>query len=691
MIGGEGTTYEMVEYFTLVERGEYVEDNKRYNEIYSELTQKERRNIVKCYDTLNEVFKDYPEVKDAIIHLKGAISQTGLHAGGVVISSKNIGEYIPLMKGSDTAVLSVCQTDMEGVMFYKGLKIDVLGLKSLSQIKLCMDLAGIDPSWFDEEDTSDSNVYKFLREGNTCNVFQMHKQTPTRMIKDYRVDDINGLTAVNASNRPGPLAKGSDGESMVDKYSKAVQTGKVIKLDNRIDNILEETKGVLLYQEQCQQLGMVMAGYSLGNADLRIRKVIGKKKVNQIPEIRNEFIYGRKSNKTDGIVTGMSHEKSDFCDGAVNRNFAEDLCRKVFKSMEEFAKYAFNKSHSSAYAFLSYQTAWLSLYYPVHWAVACMTLDANDGDAKEKITATLNSCKKRQIKVHPPDINKSKKGFSIEDSKDGKHEIRYGLLAVKDVGLKVINAIEKMIKIDGDFTSFENFLDRVFDNNETLRNLIGLNDKGKFTNPFSKRNIEPLIKVGAFDNMESNRYKLLNKYMDYRKDKLDRLDESEYKLKDKLNFELDILGFYVSQHPLDNETVFPYMDLDLADDDVKVKVAGIFKNIERCKTKTNKVYYRMTVELKDGKQVKVILFDNVYKNNPESIAGLQGKKAKEGKEIIIVAGKWNSKWGITATSIKRVINRIELDKEESVIPEPNLEFLKEKSSPFDQELLLEAN
>lgn len=688
MIGGQSVTYELLEYIALTERGQ-ASPNQKFDEIYEEATDRDIRRALDCYDTLQQVFKENPEVLDAITHLRGAISQTGIHAGGVVVSSKKIGEHIPLMKGSDTAVLHVCQADMGDVTFFNALKIDALGLKTLSQIRLCMDLAGIPEEWLDDEDTNDADVYKFLREGNTANVFQMHKPMPTSMIRDFNVTNLEGLTAVNAGNRPGPLAKGDDGKSMVEKYIEVVNGGEMPSYDHRIDHVLAPTNGMLWYQEQLQEIGRIVAGYSLGASDIRIRKTLGKKQVSKIPEIREEFVYGTKTTKYEGSEDVI--EPSKYCVGAKNNTFDIGMALSLFKDMEDFAKYCFNKSHSAAYGVLAYQTAYLSFYYPVEWAVACMTIDSMDGSAKDKITATLNACKKRQIKILAPDINKSKQGFSVEVL-NGDKVIRYGLLAVKDVGIPVINAINKLIEIDGEFKSFDDFLDRTFKNNDTLRNLVGLNDKGKFSNPFSKRNVEPLIKVGAFDSLEENRYKLLNQYADYRKDKNDRLDESEYKLKHKLEYELEILGSYVSQHPLDNESVFPYVDVDRVKDNAKIKIAGIFKKLDRCTSKSNKVYYRMTIEAKDGKLINISIFDRLYTKHPESIAGLQGKKAKEGKEIIIVQGKWSTKWGLTASNVNRIMNKANLTKKEATIPEPSEEapVLMAKDSPIDNDLFLEV-
>lgn len=341
LIGGEGATYELVEYIALTERGADI-DNSRYSEIYAETTDRDIKRILDCYDTLQEVFKTNPEVKDAITHLRGAISQTGIHAGGVIVSSKKIGEHIPLMKGSDTAILNVCQADMGDVTFFNALKIDALGLKTLSQIRLCMDLAGIPEAWLDDEDTDDANVYKFLREGNTANVFQMHKPMPTSMIRDFNVENLEGLTAVNAGNRPGPLAKGEDGKSMVEKYIEVVNTGDMPSYDRRIDHVLAPTNGMLWYQEQLQEIGRIMAGYSLGASDIRIRKTLGKKQVKKIPEIRMEFVNGVKPTfGEDGSIIGQSTEPSPYCVGSVANGFDKSVAINVFADMEAFAKYCF--------------------------------------------------------------------------------------------------------------------------------------------------------------------------------------------------------------------------------------------------------------------------------------------------------------------------------------------------------------
>lgn len=660
---------------------------------------------VKIYNTLQSVFKNNPEVEVAIKYLAGTIASVGMHAGGVVISSKSISDHIPIMKGSESAILSVCQTNMDGIHFLKGLKIDALGLKTLSQISLCIDLTDIPQEWLDDEDTDDKNIYDFLLQGNTANIFQMHKFTPSKMIRDFKVKDLDGLTAVNAGNRPGPLAKGEDDKSMVDRYSESVKTGDIINIDPRIDYIFAPTNGQMWYQEQLMELGRVMAGYSLGDADLRIRKVIAKKLKNKIPEIKNEFIYGKKSiYDSDDKVIDISEEDSEYCIGAIKNGFSEELALKIFSDMYAFASYCFNKSHSAAYAFLAYRTAWLSYYHPVEWNVACLTIDSIDGK-KDKIIATLNSCKKRNIKTLPPDINTSKTGFTVEVLNDGEKVIRFGLLAIKDVGENISDMVGKLIEKDGLFTSFEDFLYRtVGKGNSTLRTICS-NDPKYFTmkenkagtitktlkNPFSKRNIVPLILSGAFDDLEPNRHKLYNQYILDKKDKDTLLDVDNYSLKDKLAYELELLGFYVSQHPLDGDA-FPYVNLDLASENQTVAVTGIFISMDTAKTKAGDKFYKLKIELRDGTIANIMVFKNTYTKHPACIQGLSGKRAKEGKEILIIQGKYSIKFNsITASSISKV--RSSSDIEDKKVPKVSNNvtqmtlFAPQKESPLDEDLM----
>ena len=549
-LGGESVTYEL------------LEDIKKNPYNHNNLSQREINQGIIIYDKLQKLFTKDPKLEKAVKKICGGISKISIHAGGVVIFSQKIKKHMPLMMGSESAVLLVSQLNMEGIHYLHGLKIDVLGLKSLSIVKEAMKTIGLERKWYESDDTDDKKVYHFLRKGNTKNVFQMSKYMATQMIKDFNVTDLDGLSTVNACNRPGPLAKDASGKSMVDKYKAAV-IGRGIE-NNLIDFAGKDTKGVLIYQEQLIKLGQVMAGYSLGNADLRIRKTIAKKDIRRIAEIRNEFVYGRQSLFNEkGEVCGISKEISKYCMGAVKLGFSEEEALKIFKNIETSAAYCFNKSHSYAYAFLSYKTAWLSFYYPAEYAAACMNFYAMDGKTEE-IIKTLGEVKKRNIKIFPPDINESKADFNVSVN-NGCKSIRFGLLGIKEIGKAVLDSITILIKIDGPFTSFDDFLRRTLDdvNNGTLRKELSKNyanvtrkrDKsGKIVinvrNPFSKRNVTALIKAGAFDKFEPNRYKLFNDFIKFRNKKKELeselIEEKSFNVEKKLQWELEILGYNAS-------------------------------------------------------------------------------------------------------------------------------------------------
>lgn len=619
-LGGESVTYDLLED---INKNSYNHDN---------LSPVELKQASKIYSNLQKLFREDSRVEKAVKKICGAISGISTHAGGVVISSKQLRKNMPLMVGGESAVLLVSQLNMEGIHYLHGLKIDVLGLKALSIIKKCMEYTGLEKEWYDDENTDDKNIYDFLREGNRKNIFQMSKYTAMKMIKGFNVTDLNGLSVVNACNRPGPLTKGPDGKSMADRYREAVKALIPLKQNERIDFIAADTKGQLIYQEQLMMIGQVMAGYSLGNADFRIRRTISKKDVKKIPEIRNEFVYGKKSIFNEkGEVCGISQEPSKYCTGAVNLGFSEEKALKVFKNIEACAVYCFNKSHSCAYSFLAYKTAWLSYYYPVEYATTCMNFYAEDGKTNE-IIDTLNECKRRSIKILPPDINESQDSFHIALNNNRDKSIRFGLLGIKDVGKSALQAVKALTHIDGSFTSFDNFLMRTLDhvNNSTLRkelsntyeNITRKRDKKgniiiNVRNPFSKKNVIALIKAGAFDSLESNRYKLFNDFIKFRNKKKEieseLLEEDKYDAQKKSEWELETLGYCALNHRL-NSVLSTYEDLSKYKNNDKVNIYAIVKSFRRNTklTKTNQKYYKMNLEFKDGTTMYINIWDNIY-------------------------------------------------------------------------------
>lgn len=517
-----------------------------------------------------------------------------------------------------------------------------------------MDLAGIGYDWYDSEDYSDATVYDMLRAGDTTDIFQMSTYTPTSMLADFDARTIDDMCAVNAGNRPGPLEKDlTTGKSMVDLYIERKKTGAIESIHPDIDPILKDTMGCIWYQEHCMAIGRIMAGYDLGGSDMRIRKTLGKKLKKKIPEIRNEFIYGKKSEyDEDHNVIGIKDEPSEYCEGSIARGYSEELSNKIFESMEAFAKYAFNRSHSFCYAVVGYKTAWLSRHYPAEFAVANCTVNEN----QENITATLSLAKKRKIAVLPPDINHSGVGFTLENG-----SVRYGLKAIKGVGASVINFIDEYRRQDTvPFKDFDDYYTRIHDTNNPVVNslLSSLRAQtGKNTpNPMKKDVEVALILSGAFDYCESNRYKLLNHYLiDIKKEKeikllgsttpeLLPLNEGEYKRKTKLALEQHYMGSYISEHPLDP---FPYADIDSASDNEIIQTTGIVTSVTSKSTKKNSEYLVMKFKAKDDIERTLNVFDDKV---IESI-----KKNVKKNQIVVIKGRVSKKYNnISAISVKPV-------------------------------------
>lgn len=633
------------------------------NEKYSNFTEQEKKQVANIYDKYQDLFRKYPVVYDAIKSICGCIKSTGCHAGGVIICKEDLRRHSQIYEPNGSSVLPIIQFDMHSIDFMKMLKIDALGLATLDVIKEAMDLARLDYDWYDSEDYSDSGVYEMLRNGETTDIFQMAGYMATKMINDFKVDSIEGLTAVNAGNRPGPLEKNSDtGKSMVDLYTERRQTNTIPSIDPRIDNILKDTYGCIYYQEQCIFLGQKMAGYTLGKADTRVRKPLCKKKTKQIPEIRNEFIYGKKSlYDEDHNVIGMSEEDSPNCIGAIRNGFSLEIANQIFDTIEAFAKYSFNKSHSGCYGKLAYKTAWLSFHYPVEFAVANCTVN----EEEEKIVATLSLAKKRKIPILAPDINKSKTGFTYE-MVGVKECIRYGLKAIKGVGAKVVDFISKYKDItNAQFSDFDDFYTKVHSDNSVINNLI--NDIRKQTgknspNPFKKDVEQALILSGAFDYCEENRYKLLNHYMiDIKGDKAYTLKPlKDYNRKTKLALEKEYMGAYISEHPLDG---FSYEDFENVAENQMIKSTFLVTSASLKETKKKKKFLSIKCSDKNDSVTTVNVF------NEELALSLKNDIKKN--SIIIVEGNVNHKFNnINARTIRIAVKKV-VDTEDMDIPEYN--------------------
>lgn len=490
-------------------------------------------NLRKLYEEDSET----KEIIDVSRKIEGMLRHASTHAAGVVISKKPIDEYVPLYKHQDAITTQFTMTTLEELGL---LKMDFLGLRTLTVIRDALDLIEKNHNLkinFSKMEYDDPKVYELLSSGNTLGVFQLESAGMRSFMKQLKPDNFEDIVAGISLYRPGPM------DSIPVYINNKNNPENVEYLHKKLKPIMEVTYGCLVYQEQVMQVVRDLGGYSYGRSDL-VRRAMGKKKMDVMEKEREYFIHGKTDENGELEIAGC-----------VRNGVPEDIGNKIFDDMIDFAKYAFNKSHAAAYGVLAYETAYLKAHYPVEFMAALITSVMGNTD---KVVEYIRECNSLKIDVLKPDINKSFTKFSVEDK-----SIRFGLAAVKNVGVNVLNNIIKERESSGEFKDFNEFCKR-------------LDSKD-----LNKRIIESLIKCGAFDEMGDNRASLLLGYekllesisMDRKKNLAGQvslfdgfeMDESinndiqsmytlphvkELEEKERLYLEKEVLGMYVSGHPL---------------------------------------------------------------------------------------------------------------------------------------------
>ena len=543
---------------------------------------------------------------DMAKRLEGLPRHTSMHAAGVVISQKAMDEYVPLSRSSDgTITTQFVMTTIEELGL---LKMDFLGLRTLTVISDAVKLVeknhGIKID-VDNIDYDDKKVLDSIGTGKCDGIFQLESAGMKNFMKELKPQSLEDVIAGISLYRPGPM-------DFIPKYIKGKnEPESVTYVCKELEPILEPTYGCIVYQEQVMQIVQNLAGYTMGQAD-NIRRAMSKKKQYVIDAERQNFVYG---NEEQGIK------------GCIANGISEQAANQIYDSMVDFAKYAFNKSHAAAYAVVAYQTAYLKYYYPVEFMAALMTSVI---DNIRKVAEYIYSCRQMGIKVLSPDINEGEGRFSA--TKDG---IRYGMYAIKSIGRQVIDIILTERKANGKFTTLSDFLSRV---------------AGREVN---KRAVENLIKAGACDGLDGNRQQMLlvyNTLIDNlnqeKKNSLagqmslfDLVSEEEkkayevrfpnveeYSKEIKLGFEKEVLGIYLSGHPLEEyeekwrkniSAVTADFILDEETNAVKIKdnqsvvIGGIITEKTIKYTKQNKAMAFITIEDLFG-TVEVIIFPRDY-------------------------------------------------------------------------------
>ena len=535
---------------------------------------------------------------DTARRLEGLVRNPSTHAAGVVIAPQEITNYAPLLRLSDGSV--VTQYDMISLGAIGMLKMDFLGLRNLTVIddtlKLIEQHTGQTLDLY-EITLDDPKTYEMLREGRTAGVFQLEGRGIREMVKRLAPTEFNDLIAVLALYRPGPLESGMAHDFIERKHGRQ----KVTYPHPKLKDVLKETYGLPIYQEQVLMMARVMAGFTLAEADT-LRKAIGKKKKKLMAQMREKFIQGC-------VANGVSKKKAE----------------ELFADIEKFARYGFNKSHSAAYALISYWTAYLKANYPVFYLAALLTSVAGNA---VKIREYINECRELGIEVLPPDINESRADFTPvrlqSDGKDERWAIRFGLGAIKNVGQGPIEAILQARDEGGPFRSFFDFCKRV--------------DAEKL----NKEVLESLIKAGAFDSLGTRKglleqvplgLEIASRAKQERRsgqrsffsdeevvpvssnaEDEARISREEFPLEKLLSFEKELLGLYVSGHPLEGlrdalalYSSCPLAELEELPEGQEVRVGGRVEGVTLKQTRGGKRMAIVTLEDVSG-QAEIVVF-----------------------------------------------------------------------------------
>ena len=561
--------------------------------------------------TLNEAIRVEPKLKelmekDAMVSrlidiakaLEGLSRHASVHAGGVVISdNRPLVDHVPVYM--DKKGMLISQYDMKRIEQVGLIKLDMLGLKTLTVIQMAVDIIRSGGADFDisQIPLDDERTYQLISEGDTSSVFQLESGGMKQMLRQLRPEKFEDIIAAVALYRPGPM-------DLIPSYVERKHGREKIEYPHPLlESILSETYGIIVYQEQVMQIAQKLAGYSLGKADL-LRRAMGKK-----------------------IAAEMATHREIFVDGAVKNGVTKQTAVEIFDLMEKFANYGFNKSHAAAYALVAYQTAFLKAHNFKAFMAANFTLDLSQ---TEKVTKHISECKAKGVAILSPDINESNWEFVASDE-----GIRFGLGAIKNVGRAAVEVVLAERDANGRYTDLASFLGRLA------------------LSKVNRRVVESLIKVGAFDNLHANRRALFDVLdvlledaqrkardklsgqetlfnleefsADNEHDEIDLPDIPDWSEDEKLKMEKEGVGFYISGHPLKKyaSTIDKYTSATtatLADTSGVVIIAGVLNNLNVTRTKKGAAMARAVLEDLEG-SAPIIFFPQHFSEYQDLITG----------------------------------------------------------------------
>ena len=571
---------------------------------------------LKMNPLLKKEYDENSQIKyliDMSKRLEGLPRHTSMHAAGVLISQKAVDEYVPLSRSTDgTITTQYIMTTLEELGL---LKMDFLGLRTLTVIQDAVNLVkknkGVTIN-LQDIDYNDKQVLDYIGTGKTDGIFQIESAGMKSFMKELKPESLEDIIAGIALYRPGPM-------DFIPKYLKGKNDRDSITYDcPQLEPILKTTHGCIVYQEQVMQIVRDLAGYTLGRSDL-LRRAMSKKKQAVMEKERKNFVYG---NEEEGV------------DGCIKRGIDEATANKIYDEMIDFAKYAFNKSHAAAYGVVSYQTAYLKYYYPVEFMASLLTSVI---DNSSKVIEYVQTCKGMGIDILPPDINQSERNFTAQGG-----AIRYGLSALKSIGKAMVDQLVSERNARGPFQNLQEFLERISECD------------------LSKRIVESLIKAGALDCLEGNRRQKMmiytsimdnisqskKKMMAGQMSLFDIVDDelksdfeikfpkvNEFSKQELLAFEKEVIGLYVSGHPLEEyqnmwkkNITRTSLDFQLNDEDetavadnAREIIGGIISEVTVKVTKQNSVMAFVTIEDLYG-TVEVLVFPKLYEKYRQIIA-----------------------------------------------------------------------
>ncbi|MEQ3281108.1 DNA polymerase III subunit alpha [Finegoldia magna] len=573
--------------------------------------------------------RDVKKLVDVARRVEGMPRHTSTHAAGVVISKLPIMEYVPLAINKDAVITQFNMTELEELGL---LKMDFLGLRTLTVISDCMKYIkknkDIDVS-FEDMDENDPKVLSMFTVAQTLGIFQFESQGMRNFLKELKPTKFDDLIAANALFRPGPMNE-------IPTYIHNKHNEEDVEyLSPLLEDILKPTYGTIVYQEQVMQIVQKIAGFSLGEAD-NLRRAMSKKKMKVMEDGRKEFIFGKEDE--DGNI---------LIEGAIRRGVEEDVANKIYDLMIDFAKYAFNKSHSAAYSLVAMRTAWLKYYYPVEFLAALISSVMGN---TSQLSLYIEEARRLDIKIEAPDINYSLDKFDVKDN-----SIIYGLKAIKNVGTNLIDQTIISRNENGKFKSFRDFVERIY---------------AKDKSAINKRSIESLIKAGAFTSLGETRATLMLQYQSIidsvqsglknnvpgqsnlfdmfesnaDDDRDDFTRREEFDKSELLRMEKEVLGIYLSDHPLRaySNIIGKYSNFSTGDleddayneknfDGKRVKVVGIVESINKKFTKNQKIMEFVKFEDLYG-TMELIVFPQKYEQYSDIL---------NEDEILIVTGRLN--------------------------------------------------